>query len=139
MKTIALTGLALGMLATAPAFAMEPTMPRAPKIFAKLDTNSDGRITPDELRPKAEARLLRADGDKNGVVTSAEIDAVLRRALELRRNRILRMLDADKNGAITTAELDAYVGMLLKSADTDADGGVSLEEARSFKLAKLAK
>lgn len=139
MKIIAFAGFAVAVMVAGPAFAMEPAMPRAPKVFAKIDANSDGKITPEELRPKAEARLFRADGDKNGEVTGAEIDAVLQRYVELRRNRILRMLDGDKNGAITKAELDAYVDALLKSADADADGGVTLEEARSFKLAKLAK
>lgn len=132
----ALTGLAL---LTIPALALEPTLPRAPKVFARLDTDSDGKISRQELQPKAVARFDRVDSDKNGEVTAAEIDATLQKYLTLRRNRMLKDMDADANGGISKAELEQFVDRLVKAADGDADGGVTLEEARSFKLAKLRK
>lgn len=138
MKLIPLVALAAILLAT-PVLAMEPTMPRSPKTFAKLDTNSDGKVTVEEFLPKAKARLLRLDGDKNGEVTAAEIDVVLMKALNKRRAQVMKTLDADGNGAITQAELDQYVELLLNAADTDDDGGVTLKEAKSFKIAKMVK
>jgi len=121
------------------ALAQEPTLPRSPKVFAKLDSDSDGKITLAEIKPKAEKRFQRLDRDRNGEVSAAEIDAALQRVMERRRNRILKAMDTDGNGAISTAELDAFVGLLMKSADTDGDGAVTLDEARNFRVAKLRK
>ena len=56
-----------------------------------------------------------------------------------RRARMLRAMDADADGSITKGELDTFIEKLMKSADANADGGVSLDEARSFKVAKLKK
>ena len=79
------------------------------------------------------------DEDRNGAVSSAEIDTALTRALERRRDRILAKLDADRNGAVSRAELDRYVEAMVAAADGDHDGGVSLEEARNSRVAKLKK
>ena len=129
----ALAGLAGGAL------AMEPEMPRSQRAFDRLDADHNGAISLAELQPKAQRRFLRLDGDSNGEVTTAEIDAALQKGLERRRNRILGMLDADANGTVTTAELDAFVEAMVNGADANADGGVSIEEARNFRLAKLRK
>ena len=139
LKTSAAAMLAGLICATAPAFALEPALPRSPKVFAKLDTDSNGRITIQELEPRALRRFTRLDGDKNGEVSSAEIDASLQKFMTMRRNRMLKAMDADSSGAISRAELDRFVEKLLKAADADADGGVSLDEARNFRLAKLRK
>ncbi|MGH6907939.1 MAG: hypothetical protein ACREDX_08790, partial [Aestuariivirga sp.] len=67
------------------------------------------------------------------------IDAYLQKRLEQRRNQMLGAMDGDKNGVITLAELDKLVDAMFNSADADKDGGVSLEEARDFRIAKLPK
>lgn len=129
---------AAGLLA-GQALAIEPSFPRHTKVFEKLDADSDGKITLAELKPKAEKRLLRIDADKNSEISVAEIDAYLQKRLEQRRNRMLDLLDGDKNGVITTGELDKLVDAMFNDADADKDGGVSLEEARNFRMAKMAK
>jgi hypothetical protein len=50
---------------------------------------------------------------------------------------MLGRMDADKNGSVTAAELDSFVQVLFNEADTDHDGGVTLAEARAFKMSKL--
>jgi Ca2+-binding EF-hand superfamily protein len=121
------------------AMAIEPYLPKSPKVFAKLDIDSNGKISADELRPKAEKRFLRLDSDKDGAVSSAEIDAALQKSLEARRSRILKLMDADSNGSITKAELDDVVAKMLAAADSDGDGGVTLDEIRKYRVAKLHK
>ncbi len=130
LGTLALGGMAL---------AMEPYLPRSAKVFAKLDGNSDGKITLAEIQPKAEKRFLKIDADKNGEVTTAEIDAALQKALESRRKHILKMMDADANGTVSKAELDRFITSLIETADADSDGGVTLDEAKNFRVAKLRK
>jgi Ca2+-binding EF-hand superfamily protein len=79
------------------------------------------------------------DADRNGAVSAAEIEASLKKAMERRRDRILADLDTNKDGAISRAELDASVDRMIAAADADRDGGVTLEEAKSYRLAKLRK
>ncbi len=139
LHVTAIAVLAAAGLLTGQALAIEPSFPRSTKVFGKLDADSDGKITPVEIKPKAEKRLLRIDADKNSEISVAEIDAFLQKRLEQRRNRMLGLLDGDKNGVITVAELDKLVDAMFNDADTDNDGGVSLEEARNFRMAKMAK
>ena len=47
--------------------------------------------------------------------------------------------EIELSGVVTRAELDAFVVFMLDSADSNHDGGVSLEEAQSFRLAKVAR
>lgn len=130
----AVTLLAGATAIAAQAFALEPYMPRSDKAFARADADSNGKVTAAELTPRANRLLLRYDANNDGAVSVAEIDTALQKALERRRNRLMATLDADKNGAITEAELDNFITAMLNGADTDKDGGVSLEEARNFKL-----
>jgi Ca2+-binding EF-hand superfamily protein len=137
-RTLILTAAGLALLAGA-ALAIEPSIPRIPRVFAKLDQNHDGKIALAEIGPKAEQRLLRYDLDKNGAVSGKEIDEVILKYVERRRDRILAHLDLDKDGAITTAELDKVMEAMFNGADANDDGGITIEEARDFKVAKWRK
>lgn len=119
--------------------ANEPGMPRGERVFKRLDSNQDGKISRQELGPPTEKRFLKIDADNNGTVTSAEIDSWLRQQMERRKERIMSRMDGDRNGDITRQELDGFIEVLFKEADTDQDGGVSLTEARAFRMSKLNK
>ncbi len=131
----------LAGLAIAPAtgLAMEPYLPKSPKSFGKADADRNGKVTAAELRPLAERRFARLDADRNGAVSDAEIDQALQKALDRRRGRILAKLDADKNGSVSRAELDRFVDTMVAAADGNGDGGVTLEEALNSRVAKLKK
>ncbi len=141
MTRFALAFALMAGVAMAPAVphAMEPYLPKTPKAFGKVDADQNGKVTAAEITPLAEKRFIRLDGDKNGSVSSAEIDTALKLALERRRDRILAKLDADKDGVITRTELDRSVEAMVAAADGDRDGGVSLDEARNYRVAKLKK
>jgi Ca2+-binding EF-hand superfamily protein len=136
---IAFAVLAAAGFVTGNALASEPSFPRSPVIFKKLDTDQNGKITVDELKPKAEKRLLRLDADRNQAVSTAEIDAYLQKRLDQERARMMTDMDLDRNGEITVAELDKFVDALFNGVDADKDGGVSLQEARDFKVAQWRK
>lgn len=138
-KMIVIAALAGTGLLAGQAPAAEPTFPRNARVFGKIDADSNGKITLAEIKPKAEKRLLRLDADKNNEISTAEIDVYLQKRLEQRRNQMLGSMDGDKNGVITIAELDKLVDAMFNSADADKDGGVSLQEARDFRIAKLPK
>jgi Ca2+-binding EF-hand superfamily protein len=139
-KPIAALVVGAGMtLFVGQAMAVEPYLPKSPLTFARLDANGDGKIALAEITPKAERRLLRYDTDNDGAVSAAEIDAIMQKALERRRARIMFMLDVDKDGIITEAELDKFVEAMFNGADADKDGGVTIEEAQNFKLSAWKK
>jgi Ca2+-binding EF-hand superfamily protein len=112
------------------AFANEPFLPRSERSFARLDADSDGKMTVNEWKPKAEKRFLRLDDDHDGTVTTAEIDAWLKRGIDRRKERMLSRLDQNKDGNVTREEVDAYIDALFNGADSDKDGGVTLAEIR---------
>lgn len=141
MTRITTAFMLFGCLALAPAtaLAMQPYLPASPKTFSKADTDANGKITSAEIAPRAGRRFARLDSDSNGQVTAAEIDAALQKALERRKARILADLDTDKDSQISRAELDAAVERLIAAADADHDGGVTMEEVRSYRLVKSRK
>ena len=137
--TLALTIIGSMAIVPATAFAMEPYLPKTAKSFTKADTDANGKITSAELAPRAEKRFESLDADHNGQVTAAEIDTALQKAMALRRDRILAALDGNKDGQVSRTELDSSVDRLVAAADVDHDGGVSLQEARKYRVAKVAK
>jgi len=64
---------------------------RADARFAKLDTNSDGKITPEERAARkddrVEQRFAKMDADKNGAITLAEMKAAQAQREEMRGER----------------------------------------------------
>ena len=137
--SIAMAAVAGVILLAGTAAAIEPWIPRNGKIFAKLDADSSGKVTLNEIIPPAEKRFTGYDADGDGAVSAAEIDARLKQALERRRNRILASLDGDKNGSVSKAELDKFVEAMFNGADADHDGGITLDEARAFRMAAWRK
>jgi hypothetical protein len=63
-------------------------------------------------------------------VTTAEIDAWLKRGIDRRKERMLSRLDQNKDGNVTRDEVDAYIDALFNGADGDKDGSLTLAEIR---------
>lgn len=121
---------------TVAADAREPGIPKSERLFQRLDKDHDGSLAVDELKSPAERRFMSLDADKDGSVTAAEIDAWLTAIAERRRQRILETMDRDGDGAVSQMEVSAFVEVLFKEADADGSGGVTIDEAKAYHVAK---
>jgi hypothetical protein len=141
MKSTLLIGnlLAVGAvaaLAVSAVQAREPGMPRGERTFERLDKNKSGALEPDELGTRSERRFMRLDADKDDKVTRAEIESWLNRLTARRVGRIMDRMDADNDQAVSRTELQDYISGLFLAADADKSGGVTLQEARDYHVAK---
>lgn len=139
----------------------------APSALAKLDKNSDGKVTPDELRPPGPppggedmvARMMSFDKDNDGKLSAAELPE--------RMQGMMTRADKNSDGFLTKEELTAAApsgppqgegrggprgeggprgGMMrmdpiLSAVDADQDGTLSATEIQgsASAIAKLDK
>lgn len=87
------------------------------KLFARLDTNKDGKISPDEFT------AFRKQ--------NAEVDAKASGKAGKRGQRLFTRFDTDKDGALSRTEADALLAWRFKRMDTNNDGVLTLEELQA--------
>jgi hypothetical protein len=106
--------------------------------FARMDSNSDGAVTADEVGPRWE-RLQVADADHNGRVSRDELQAA-HASGALRGGHggghgmggegFVQRFDRNGNGALEVSELPPRMAEHLAAADTNRDGTLSADELR---------
>lgn len=133
----------------------KPTCPEAMKHwFARVDTQHDGAITPDEFLADAKTQFQRMDTDKNGYLVSEEVERFrLNYRDEPAREKsggksatpddnresghtgsggsvIDPVMSADTNldFKVTPEEFTAYSERVFKNLDADHNGKLSLTE-----------
>lgn len=108
--------------------------------FDKIDTNKDGKITPDEIAAFHKARATEADTNADGVISAEELVAfgekmAAERKLQRAQTMIDRM-DVNKDGKLQVDEMkapaDAGTKMFAR-IDTDGDGAISKAEVDAAK------
>lgn len=113
-------------------------------------------MTRADVSAKLDADYADLDGDKDGKVTAAEINARLVKsgqadlqAISKKRDEAFAKLDADGNGAISKAEFEAKAPLpkvkepdakpFMAQFDADKDGGITKEEFRVPTMANFEK
>jgi Ca2+-binding EF-hand superfamily protein len=96
----------------------------------RFDEDGDGLLMEDELPEELWERISAADTDGDGAISAEELDAY-KPAPPSPADRFAR-LDEDENEVLTEDELPERLWDRLSSADTDGDGGITLEELTSF-------
>lgn len=86
------------------------------KLFARLDVNKDGKISPDEFtafrKQNAEADAKATKAGKRGA-------------------KLFSRFDADKDGSLSRAEANEVLAWRYKRMDANNDGVLTLEELQA--------
>ena len=138
MAVLALSGAALSTAAMADRMGEGPMGgmggPMAGLDFAAVDADKDGKITTAEMDAYRSAQVTAADADKDGKISAAELSAMHMARMQERAERMAaRMIerhDADGDGMLTAAEMLTRPApdRLFEMADTDGDGALSEAE-----------
>jgi Ca2+-binding EF-hand superfamily protein len=111
------------------------------RMFERLDTNRDGRITWDESWAVLTERFNAADADRSGGLTLEEFrnmrpqreggrqpEGQRAERMEQRQAAMFRGLDANRDGVVTLEEMRAPAEMRFRMADANGDGAITREE-----------
>jgi Ca2+-binding EF-hand superfamily protein len=100
-----------------------------------MDTNGDGKISPEEHAAGARRMFEAMDANKDGKVTAAEMDAAHERVTgqkaikgEIAASEKIKAIDTDGDGILTAEEHAAGARKMFEQMDTDRDGFLSKEE-----------
>lgn len=120
-------------IAAQPAWAVPQVSLPVRLLFAVVDSNADGKVTRDEGRVLADRIFDQADLDRDGAVSSAELDAGARRfgadpngASEARTT--FRQIDRNRDGKVSAAEWNARVAAEFAGLDANRDGVITLAD-----------
>ena len=123
--------------------------------FLKMDENSDGKLSSDEVPERFRVFIMRADENDDGFVTKDEFRAVLsrnerndesgkngiqggaqgrmqQRGTEQFFARMFEQRDVNQDGKLSADEMPEQMSARLKQVDTDADGFVSRAEMKAM-------
>ncbi|MBM7404720.1 MULTISPECIES: EF-hand domain-containing protein [Sphingomonas] len=113
-----------------PALAQNPPpRPDPAAMFAKMDTNKDGRVSRAEYVAARSQRFDQLDHDRDGVVTRSDFPrAAGNPQASARLDTLLGEADRNGDGKVTRAELKKAPAPGFDRVDADRDGYVTRAE-----------
>jgi Ca2+-binding EF-hand superfamily protein len=115
-----------GMLLSSAAFAGGMS---ADEKFAMMDTNKDGRVSPDEFEVGAKQMFDKMDTNKDGKVTAAEMDAAhAGKAKGMSSADKIKKVDTNGDGTLSADEHAAGAKKMFNRMDADHDGYLTKQE-----------
>jgi Ca2+-binding EF-hand superfamily protein len=108
-------------------------LPGAGKMFDRADTDKNGTLSEAEVLASAEAIFERRDSNKDGALDTADARPGKGKGHhgkggEERAERMLKRLDTDKDGKISQAEMLARATQTFQRVDADKNGEVTEAE-----------
>lgn len=148
MKRSKLAGaLAMTMAGTVAKAQAAPAKPTAVETEVKsMDTNGDGKVSPEEHARGAQRMFDTMDADKDGRVTAGEMDAAHERVTgrkaapgDMSAAAKIKVIDTDGDGVLTAEEHAAGSRRTFGETDTNKDGFVTLEELAAAHARMMGK
>ncbi|HEX4335506.1 MAG TPA: hypothetical protein VH062_06300 [Polyangiaceae bacterium] len=131
-------GTASAPLEAAPQGMTSGTQHDPSKMIQHFDKNGDGKLEVSELPEKMQGFLGKADSDKDGTLSVAELNAAHDAfkakfaghdfGKSMDPAAVLKRLDANGDGKLETAEIPPHFQKFMSKADTDGDGALTLAE-----------
>ncbi len=143
MKTTLAMLCALGLCASAPAFAemnADKTGMMVDASMKMMDTNADGMISMDERAAACKTMFTKADTNADGKLSSGEMVAAATSEksgmgmtpdpakISTMVSKKIAMMDTDKDGMVSMAEEDAASMNMFTMSDTNKDSMLSRQE-----------
>jgi Ca2+-binding EF-hand superfamily protein len=134
---IAVAGLAAvaGLTFAGQALAGKPPAHAAAAEWKAMDTDGDGKLSPEEHADAARRMFEVMDANQDGKVTAAEMDAAQKQVLGKKAKRggmssaeKIEAIDTDGDGELTAAEHEAGARTMFEKMDADHDGFVTRDE-----------
>jgi Ca2+-binding EF-hand superfamily protein len=137
----------IAALAILPATAFSgPAPASAATEFRRMDTNKDGKISPEEHAIGAQQMFADMDVNKDGKVTFQEMDGAHGGVEGARANphalssaEKIKAIDTDGDGVLTAEEHRIGAAAMFGKMDTGKDGFLSMEEVAAGHRAMLMK
>lgn len=103
------------------------------EMFDAIDTNTDGKVTQDELAAHRAAEFAAADTNSDGALSAEELQAHMMAQMLARRSaQMIENMDDDGNGSLSVEEMgEGPMAGNFARIDTDNDGAISKEEAQA--------
>jgi Ca2+-binding EF-hand superfamily protein len=93
-----------------------------------VDVDAQGAITQEAVLASAEKRFATFDRNNDGVIDTADLDALRKDNLDYRVKRFVHYFGADKDGKITREQFTAKANERFARLDRNADGTISRHE-----------
>ena len=100
----------------------------------RIDTDKSGAISLEEFSSVGLGKMIAADKDGDGILSTDEISAEMEAERQRRRERaMMRRLDVNGDGSVTVAELKDRMTKQFAVLDRNSDGTLSADELRKMR------
>lgn len=100
------------------------------EMLAKVDTNTDGALSQEEIDGAVNARFAQFDADKNGDLSLQEFEALWADITRPMAVRAFQFLDPNGDAAVARSEIDERFGSVVARFDRNHDGVLNREDRR---------
>lgn len=132
-----LTIIGVGIATTGSAFADDKKRKGKGKRgvnIERIDTDKSGTISLEEFASVGLGKMIAADKDGDGILSTDEVSAAMEAERKRRREEaMMRRLDVNGDGSITVAELQDRMSKQFALLDRNSDGSLSEEEIRKMR------
>ena len=98
------------------------------QMSERYDTNTDGRISQEEIDTTRTRWLSEFDGDKSGALALGEFQNLWLKARNQQMVREFQQFDRDGNGQVTLDEYKLPLSKIVAEMDRDKDKAISADE-----------